>query len=95
MTRDVTNVFAFYHQDYFSVMPEKDSRCHADDQPFVTLHEMTHLSQIKGTEDYGGYGYQAVRRLTAAQNLNHADTYALFANGEDSHHCISSFGSGL
>jgi deuterolysin len=65
-------------------MPEKDSRCHADDQPFVTLHEITHLRQIKGTDDYGVYGYQAVRRLSAAQNLNHADTYALFANGEGS-----------
>lgn len=64
-------------------MPEKDTRCHADDQPFVTIHEMTHLSQIKGTDDYGVYGYQAVRRLNAAQNLNHADTYSLFANGKN------------
>lgn len=63
-------------------MPAKDTRCHADDQPSVTIHEMTHLRQIKGTEDYGAYGYEAVRRLNAAQNLNHADTYAYFANGK-------------
>lgn len=40
---------------------------------------MTHLRQIKGTSDYGGYGYNFVRSLSAAQNLNHADTYTLFA----------------
>ena len=56
--------------------------CHAQDQATTTLHEMTHLSQIKGTSDYGVYGYNAVRSLTAAQNLNHADTYTLFANGK-------------
>jgi deuterolysin len=42
---------------------------------------MTHLRQVKGTSDYGGYGYQFVRSLSAAQNLNHADTYTLFAQG--------------
>jgi deuterolysin len=67
---------------YFSQMVERTKTCHSDDKPFVTLHETTHLTQIKGTDDYGVYGYAAVKRLTAAQNLNHADTYALFANGE-------------
>ncbi|EGY21449.1 uncharacterized protein VDAG_02973 [Verticillium dahliae VdLs.17] len=43
------------------------------------LHEMTHMSQIAGTSDCGGYGYNFVQSLTAAQNLNHADTYTLFA----------------
>ncbi|KAF4776615.1 deuterolysin metalloprotease [Colletotrichum scovillei] len=43
------------------------------------VHEMTHLTQIRGTSDYNGYGYNFVRSLTAAQNLNHADTYTLFA----------------
>lgn len=37
---------------------------------------MTHLTQIRGTSDYNGYGYNFVRSLTAAQNLNHADTYS-------------------
>lgn len=67
---------------YFNQMVDRSKTCHGDDKPFVTLHEMTHLRQIKGTDDYGVYGYAAVKRLTAAQNLNHADTYALFANGE-------------
>ena len=43
---------------------------------------MTHLTQVKGTSDYGGYGYNFVRSLSAAQNLNHADTYTLFAQGK-------------
>ncbi|KAF3353838.1 Multidrug resistance protein [Verticillium dahliae VDG1] len=34
---------------------------------------------IAGTSDCGGYGYNFVQSLTAAQNLNHADTYTLFA----------------
>ncbi|PNH52688.1 hypothetical protein VD0003_g4632 [Verticillium dahliae] len=37
------------------------------------------MSQIAGTSDCGGYGYNFVQSLTAAQNLNHADTYTLFA----------------
>lgn len=40
---------------------------------------MTHLSEIAGTSDYGGYGYDFVQSLSPAQNLNHADTYTLFA----------------
>ncbi|PTB77587.1 hypothetical protein M440DRAFT_1330302, partial [Trichoderma longibrachiatum ATCC 18648] len=44
------------------------------------IHEITHLTQVKGTQDYGGYGYNFVQSLSAAQNLNHADTYALYAN---------------
>ncbi|KAF2193005.1 neutral protease 2-like protein [Zopfia rhizophila CBS 207.26] len=67
---------------YFSALPALTSSCHAQDQATTTLHETTHLTQIKGTSDYGAYGYNAVRGLTAAQNLNHADTYSLFANGK-------------
>lgn len=74
---------------YFSQMVERTTTCHHDDKPFVTIHESTHLSQIKGTDDYGVYGYAAVQRLTAAQNLNHADTYALFANGESLRQVVS------
>lgn len=65
---------------YFSALPALSRTCHAQDQATTTLHEMTHLSQIKGTQDYGVYGYSGVRGLTAAQNLNHADTYSLFSN---------------
>jgi deuterolysin len=65
---------------YFTALPALSRTCHAQDQANTVLHESTHLTQVKGTQDYGGYGYNFVRSLTAAQNLNHADTYALFAN---------------
>lgn len=70
---------------YFTGLSALSRTCHAQDQATTTLHEMTHLTQIKGTSDYGVYGYSAVKGLTAAQNLNHADTYALFANGKQCH----------
>lgn len=55
-------------------------QCHAQDQATTTLHEVTHLSEIKGTDD-NGYGYAAATALSASRALNNADTYALFANG--------------
>ncbi|KAF1365388.1 hypothetical protein EJ07DRAFT_80288, partial [Lizonia empirigonia] len=67
---------------FFSGLPALSRTCHAQDQATTVLHEMTHLSQVKGTSDYGGYGYNFVRSLSAAQNLNHADTYSLFAQGK-------------
>jgi deuterolysin len=66
---------------YFNQVPLTKT-CHGTDQATTTIHEMTHLKQIKGASDYGVYGYKAVQGLTAAQNLNHADTYCLFANGK-------------
>lgn len=66
---------------FFSGLPAQSRTCHAQDQATTILHEMTHLRQVKGTSDYGGYGYNFVRSLSAAQNLNHADTYTLFAQG--------------
>ncbi|KAJ0385798.1 hypothetical protein COL922a_005602 [Colletotrichum nupharicola] len=65
---------------YFSALPSLTSTCHAQDQSTTTLHEMTHLTFIKGTLDWGVYGYTGIKALTAAQNYNHADTYCLFAN---------------
>ncbi|KAJ4366012.1 hypothetical protein N0V85_009232 [Neurospora sp. IMI 360204] len=66
---------------YFSALSALSRTCHAQDQATTTLHETTHLSQIKGTTDQNGcYGYSCVKSLSASQNLNHADTYALFAN---------------
>lgn len=59
--------------------PASTSTCHGTDRPYVVVHEATHLTQVKGTDDYSCYGYSCVRGLTAARNLNHADTYALFA----------------
>ncbi|KAI0886669.1 Deuterolysin metalloprotease family-domain-containing protein [Annulohypoxylon maeteangense] len=65
---------------YYTALSPITSTCHGQDQATTTLHESTHLTQIKGTDDYGTYGYSGVRGLSASQNLNHADTYALFAN---------------
>lgn len=69
---------------YFERLEAVTSECHEQDQASTTLHETTHLRDIKGTNDYG-YGYEAVLELSAAQNLNNADTYTLFANGESSY----------
>ncbi|KAJ4305018.1 hypothetical protein N0V90_000547 [Kalmusia sp. IMI 367209] len=68
---------------YFSALPALTKSCHAQDQATTTLHEVTHLSQIKGTDDLG-YGYTAATRLSTASALNNADSYALFANGKHS-----------
>ncbi|ATY65109.1 deuterolysin metalloprotease (M35) family [Cordyceps militaris] len=68
---------------YFARLPPRTQRCHGQDQATTNLHEVTHLSQIKGTDDFGGYGYQFLQGLTKEQNLNHADTYTLFANAID------------
>ncbi|KAH7271016.1 hypothetical protein FSOLCH5_003887 [Fusarium solani] len=65
---------------YFQQLPATTTSCHGQDQAQTNVHEMTHLSQIKGTSDYGGYGYNFLQSLSADQNINHADTYALFAN---------------
>ncbi|KAF5024185.1 hypothetical protein F66182_3699 [Fusarium sp. NRRL 66182] len=65
---------------YFERLPASTSNCHGQDQAGTNLHEMTHLNEMKGTLDYGGYGYNFVQSLSAEQNINHADTYTLFAN---------------
>ena len=41
---------------YFSALPALTKQCHEQDQSTTTLHETTHLTQIKGTQDYGVYG---------------------------------------
>lgn len=64
---------------YFSALPATTGTCHAQDQATTTLHEVTHLTQIGGTDDLG-YGYAAATRLSSSQALNNADSYALFAN---------------
>ncbi|KAG9253438.1 Deuterolysin metalloprotease family-domain-containing protein [Emericellopsis atlantica] len=60
-------------------LPLSPSSCYGNNQIGTVVHEVTHLSQIAGTDDFGGYGYNFVRSLSASQNLRHADTYALFA----------------
>ncbi|POS79257.1 metalloproteinase [Diaporthe helianthi] len=67
-----------YCPTWFS-FPASTSTCHGTDRPYVVVHEATHLTQVKGTDDYSCYGYTCVRGLTSARNLNHADTYSLFA----------------
>lgn len=64
---------------YFSALPALTRSCHAQDQATTTLHESTHLTSVKGTDDLG-YGYTAATRLSSSQALNNADSYALFAN---------------
>ena len=66
---------------YFNALPALAPLCHAQDQATTTLHETTHLTQVKGTQDYGVYGYKGLKQLSVKQVLNHADAYALFANG--------------
>lgn len=63
----------------FYQTPYQSRGCHEQDQGNVVLHEVSHLRHIQGTEDYAGYGYDFIRSLPPQMNLNHADTYALFA----------------
>ncbi|KAK4209110.1 Deuterolysin metalloprotease family-domain-containing protein [Rhypophila decipiens] len=66
---------------YFTALTPLTTTCHGQDQATTTLHEVTHLSQIKGATDQGGcYGYACMQTLTQSQSIMHADTYALFAN---------------
>lgn len=60
--------------------PALTPACRQVDQAHIAVHESTHLSLTKGTDDYGTYGYDASVALPARQNINHADTYAYFAH---------------
>lgn len=64
---------------YWDDLPNLTTGCHRQDQSTTTLHEVTHLSEVAGTQD-NGYGYDAIRRLSTSQSLNNADSYAMFAN---------------
>ncbi|KAF1953592.1 hypothetical protein CC80DRAFT_142124 [Byssothecium circinans] len=64
---------------YHTALPALTRTCHAQDQATTTLHEATHLTQVKGTDDHG-YGYAAATRLSTSQALDNADSYALFSN---------------
>lgn len=63
---------------FFNAIPASSNQCHNGDQGSVLVHEATHLSQVKGTGDYG-YGYDSVKKNSAATNLNHADAYTYFS----------------
>jgi deuterolysin len=65
---------------YWFQFPATGSTCHIADQPYVIIHEATHLTAVKGTDDVC-YGYDGcVTAISASQELNNADTYALYAN---------------
>lgn len=76
---------------YYSALPDLTTTCYDQDQATTTLHEFTHLSEIKGTDDLG-YGYSAATQLTGSQALNNADSYAIFANAI-ANNCAGSSGS--
>lgn len=59
--------------------PAQSRGCANLDSAGVMLHEMTHALG-KTTDQRGAYGLAAVKRLTSQQNLEHADTYAIFAH---------------
>ncbi|CAI6020384.1 hypothetical protein V2G26_001867 [Clonostachys chloroleuca] len=67
--------------DYWFQFPASSTSCHAADQPYVLVHEATHLVAVKGTDDVC-YGYEGcVTSISASQSLNNADSYALYSNG--------------
>ncbi|KAJ4394663.1 hypothetical protein N0V93_003882 [Gnomoniopsis smithogilvyi] len=68
---------------YFEQLPGLETRCHRQDQATTTLHEVTHLRQVAGTNDFA-YGYELATQLSTNQALKNADSYTLFANGKSS-----------
>jgi deuterolysin len=75
------NLFA-YCPTFFNQLPALSGSCYGQDQATTVLHESTHAPGVysPGTVD-NAYGYAATTRLTAAQSLINADSYALFASG--------------
>ncbi|GAW16899.1 hypothetical protein ANO14919_063450 [Xylariales sp. No.14919] len=65
---------------YWFQFPATNTICHDADQPYVIIHEATHLTAVKGTDDVC-YGYDGcVTAISNSQSLNNADSYALYAN---------------
>lgn len=72
--------YMVYCDLYFNDLPEVTTQCHAQDQATTNIHECTHLTEIQGTDDLA-YGYDAIQGLQSTnEELNNADTYAVFAN---------------
>ncbi|KAF2133668.1 neutral protease 2-like protein [Dothidotthia symphoricarpi CBS 119687] len=73
--------FITYCPIFFSDLPALSSTCHGQDQATTVLHEETHAPGVysPGTDDLG-YGYAAATRLSTANALNNADSFALYAN---------------
>jgi deuterolysin len=73
----IGNCQAFYD------LPALTKKCRKKDRATCTLHETTHLNQIKGTSDENlCYNMDCIHQLTQKQSMNHADTYAFFTNGK-------------
>ncbi|WPA99715.1 uncharacterized protein RHO25_004334 [Cercospora beticola] len=66
---------------FYSGLPALSGTCHGQDRATTVLHEETHAPGVysPGTDDLG-YGYANAQRLTSAQAVLNADTYALYAN---------------
>lgn len=65
---------------YWFQFPATGNTCHIADQPYVIVHEATHLVAVKGTDDVC-YGYDGcVTDISTSQSLDNADSYALYAN---------------
>lgn len=70
---------------FFDWHADTPQGCHNPDLGTTVLHEVSHLRQTLATDDYGTYGYDGLRRLSADQNLNHADTYTYYAQALIAH----------
>ncbi|KID72730.1 uncharacterized protein G6M90_00g092900 [Metarhizium brunneum] len=56
----------------------REGGCGQFDRPSTLVHELSH--SLVGTKDFkASYGLKAIQGLTAAQNLEHADTYGFFS----------------
>ncbi|KAF2206984.1 hypothetical protein CERZMDRAFT_91873 [Cercospora zeae-maydis SCOH1-5] len=66
---------------FYSGLPALSGTCHGQDRATTVLHEETHAPGVysPGTDDLG-YGYANAQKLTSAQAVLNADTYALYAN---------------
>ncbi|KAH6685023.1 metallo proteinase [Plectosphaerella plurivora] len=58
--------------------PATTDDCRGVSQAMITIHEATHLNQFGATDDFDCYGYECVKKLSAAQNIQHADSYMHF-----------------
>lgn len=68
-----------YCDSFFDNPSSEPGNCHQGDLGTTILHEASHLKETIATSDYGTYGYEGLRGLTADQNINHADTYTYYA----------------
>lgn len=70
----------YYCPRYFTDMSDESQQCHQQSRATNTLHEMTHA--VAATND-AAYGIDDILGLSSNQAVNNADTYALFATGEN------------